>query len=94
MPGGGFVNMLAKSLIPSVSMISLGTPKLAARVSESRPLAVSLNSSSAALSCWEKKVVMKMVTDSKICLLFAVREVGGTLYLHQHLFQEPTSYSQ
>ena len=61
--------MLAKSLIPNVSIISLGTPKLAAKVSESRPLAVSLNSSSAELNCLEKVIVMKQVCDSKICRL-------------------------
>lgn len=42
------MKILAKSLMPSVSMISLGTPRLADNVSESSPSAVSLNSSKAA----------------------------------------------
>ena len=41
------MNILAISLSPSVSIISLGIPKLADRLSESKPSAVSLNSSRA-----------------------------------------------
>ena len=50
--------MLARSLIPNVSIISFGTPKLAAKVSESRPLAVSLNSSSAELNSGKGNILI------------------------------------
>ena len=41
------MNILAISLSPRVSIISLGIPRLADRLSESKPSAVSLNSSKA-----------------------------------------------
>lgn len=60
------MKMLAKSLIPSVSMISLGTPRLADKVSESRPSAVSLNSSRAATEMKKERLEQQTKLEPRV----------------------------